>query len=834
MNKNLNSLKLLSIQNILKKFSVDKNIGLSPDQVQASRAQFGVNQISKIEPRTKFSIILETFKEPMMLLLLAIGMLAFFFGKIGSAIAMVLEVVIYATLELVNKFRSDKLMTHLQKLASPTVKVLRSGVVEQIPNYDVVVGDIILLFEGVSVCADALLLTSFSLLVNEASLTGESFPIEKLAVEDENNNPENIHMVFAGTTIASGEGLAMVVAIGDQTKIGNIAEEVQKYTQEQTVVQKTMDQLANILAIVAIVISIIIPAIGILHGFEFEEMVLTWLSLTFLMIPCQPPIIITMALSLAAFFLAKKDVIAKRLFGIEGVGQVSMIVSDKTGTITKSKLTFDEFCTLQGAQKNISQPVQEMIRLALPDFCTHVMDVAILETLQVEKKTKKAIKFFGFTAHHMFRDIVYQQQDGQYLHMITGSPERLLAFSNVSDEQKKLIQNFIDYKAQEGCKLIAYASKQNDSIDFSALEQLDFLAVAAVKDPVRPGVKEAIHDLMQAGISTIIVTGDHQLTAQAVAAEIGLKGTVITGDEFEKLDDQSIFQKCKSSTIFARMTSGQKLRLVEILRKNNEIVGVIGDGVNDAPAIRAANVGIAMGLIGTDLAKDVADLILTDDNYVHLPDTISISRTALDNFKKGLTFYLAAKFVLLIIFIVPLLIGTPFPLSAIHIILIELLLDVSSSTIFVIQPAEPDVMNRPSEKIQDFLGWPLVKNIVTYGLPLAIGILSLYAYNFYYYDALNAQTVALVSWLLGHVLLAYNVTQNKRTIINQGLSNIAALFWIGFMIFCSVVLTTSTTLHFYMKTTSLSIHQWLSIFVVVVVTTFWIEVAKYVNIHKRY
>jgi len=818
----------LSIENILKNISIDLSVGLSAEQIQNNRKEFGENKISEIKPRTRFSIILETFQEPMMLLLLAIGILAFIFGKIGSAIAMVLEVIIYALLELINKFRTDRLMTHLKNLASPTVKVLRSGNVVEIPDHEVVVGDIILLFEGVSVCADALLIKGFGITAQEASLTGESLPVEKITFANMNDIAKHENIVFAGTTIVGGEGIAVVIAIGDQTEIGKIAHQVQLYTQEETILQKSMNQLAKILAIAAIVTSIIIPLIGILHGFEFEEMVLTWLALTFLMIPCQPPIIITMALSLAAFLLAKKHVIAKRLFGIEGIGQVSIIVSDKTGTITKSNLTFDGFCTVDGVQQQLSSQMQEKIRLALPDFCSHVMDVAVLQALQEQKKIKTPIKFLGFKSDHMFRDVVYQN-NGQYLHMITGSPEKLLSSSQILPDQKKKIIEFIDQKAQAGCKLVAYASCISEDQNLIELKNLNFLAVASVKDPVRPGVKEAIEELMQASISTVIVTGDHQLTAQAVATDIGLKGDVVTGSEFDQLDDQAVFQRCKSSTIFARMTAMQKLRLVEILKKNGESVGVIGDGVNDAPAIRAANVGIAMGVIGTDLAKDVADLILTDDNYIHLPDAISISRTALDNFKKGLTFYLAAKLVLLIIFVVPLLFGIPFPLSPIHIILIELLLDVASSTMFVVQPSEPDVMHRLSEKIQDFLRWPLLKDLFKYAMPLAVGILGLYCYNFYQHGTATAQTVALIAWLLGHILLAYNLTQKKRTTIKQGWSNSISLFWIVFMIVCSWVVTSTSNIHFYMKTTDLGTSQWLSIVIVVIITTFWIEVMKYFN-----
>lgn len=818
-------------QELLSHLGVDPIKGLIESQVTANRVEFGENkQLEEQSHRSVIDIIFQSVQEPMMLLLLAIAILSFIFGKISNAVAMVLEVVMYAILELANKFRADRIMFQLQNLAQPTAKVIRNGVVTEIKSTELVVGDVLILSAGVLIGADARLLVCHGLSVNESSLTGESLPVEKRAddvlPESSVSISQRINSVFAGTMVVNGEGTAIVMAVGKNSELGKISVHVAQYQEERTILETTMDQFAKILAIFAIVISLIIPVVGFYQGLNVQEMVLTWLALTFLMIPCQPPIIITMALSFAAFLLAKKQVIAKRLFGIEGIGQVSAIVSDKTGTITESSMKFESFYTLDGEVKTLPVQIEEILKLALPDYCHHVMDKAVALILPDRTKHKTQVAYSGFSQTQSWRDLVYQ--DGsKFLHVITGEPEMLLNLSAVSADQKQQAFDFITAQASKGCKLIAYAYVYTDAIDLQKLSDLQFLAMVVVKDPVRVGVKDAIATLQQAGIKTFIVTGDHAATAQAVALQIGFSGDVITGEQFDHMADQQLANKLEQSHIFARMDPLQKLRLVTILKQQGEVVATIGDGINDAPALKAANVGIAMGHIGTDLAKEVSDLILTDDNYVHLPDAIAIGRTALYNFKKGLTFYMAAKFVLLLLFIVPLFLAIPFPFAPMQIILIELIMDIASSTMFVLQDAEPDVMQNKPERVLNFLGSHLFFMTFKSGIALALGVLFLYITSYYQDGVVVAQTVALVTWLLGHILLALNLARNQPSLFTANVvSHKIGLFWLGMVIFVSMVLTSVSWVQPYLGTTILPLMLWIKIIAVAVGTTCWIEVAK--------
>lgn len=815
---------------IISLLKVNPKTGLSHAQVQKMRSLYGANTFGEYHPKTILALIVEGIKEPMMLLLLSIAVISLLFGKFGEAFAMIFVVAAYIAVELINKYRTDRIMVKLKGLAKPMSKVIRDGQAVEVPARDLVVGDILVLSEGVVVPADARLLTSFDLSVNEASLTGESLPIRKNAsakIQEDTPLTERINCVFSGTTIMNGEGTALVLAVGKESEFGKIAQKVLETEKEQTLLQSTMTKLAKVLAVFALIASALIPLVGYLRGLAFDEMVLTWLSLTFLMIPGQPPIIITMALALASFALAKKQVIVKRLRGVEILGQVTSVVSDKTGTITESKMVLESFFTSQGEQvKKLSQELQEYILLALPDYSIDPTDIAVLEGLDTTHKKMQELGFTGFSDTRQWRDIYYQKNNS-ILHAIAGSPEILIAASTLSPDQKKQFLEIVQKQASAGKRVTSYAWCENDKKQLDTLSHVTFVALGILGDPVRPGVKEAIGELSKAHIKTLIVTGDYASTAQAIAQEIGITSDVITGEQFDAMKDQELLSRLQKSTIFARMNPLEKLRLVKVLQNEGEIVATIGDGVNDAPALKAAQVGIAMGKIGTDLAKEVSDLILTDDNYVHIPDAIKIGRVALDNFCKGLTYYLTAKSVLLIVFLIPLFLGIAFPFSPIQIICIELLMDLASSTIFVTEQAEPGIMEQPAPNMQDFLGLSLVKSILLYGWPLAAGIFFIYLRTYYVYNVITAQTAAFVAWLIGHILLALNLKQEKKSLFKQGIfANHFGFFWLCGMVALSLMITSIPLLQPYFKTTSLPLSLWLEIVCITVLTTFWIEIKK--------
>lgn len=819
-NSNATQWLRMSKQQLLTALHVNPATGLTNEQVATSRTQYGSNIVTPVQPMSTGALLLEGIKEPMMMLLLSIAAISLLFKKYTEAIAMLFVVAAYITVEFINKHRTDQIMTKLRTITAPTTRVLRAGAITNIPSTDIVIGDMLIITEGTIVPADARLITAVGLLVNEAALTGESSAISK----NSEDTATHLYTIFAGTTILSGEGTAIVIAVGTQTQLGMIVQTTQAIHKEQTTLQTTMTQLAKTLALIALVMSAFIPAIGLLRGLPFQEMVLTWLALTFLMIPGQPPIIITMALALAAFELAKKQIIVKRLRGAEILGQITAIVSDKTGTITQNIMHVESFILPDGTTltpEQLNKETAEKITLAVPALSNDPTDAAVRTSLK--NSATQIIQPTGYTTFsekNPWRSLHYTAH-GKTIESAAGKPEQLIAASTLSEKQKTELLQQIQEHAAQGKRVIGFGVITDTA-------PLEFIALAIISDPVRPEVKSALTRLHTAGVTTFLVTGDYQLTTQAIAHEIGLQGSVVTGTELATMNEQQLQKTITQSRIFARTTPTQKLQLVQALQTKGETVAVIGDGVNDAPALKKAEVGIAMGQIGTDLAKEVADLILTDDNYAHLPDAIAIGRKALDNFIKGLTYYLTAKFILLGAFLVPLALGVAFPFAPLHIILIELLMDLASSTIFVTENAEPDIMQKPMQKITEFLNLSLIGTIARNGIWLCAGILAIYLGLYYTtHNLVLAQTAALVTWLIGHILLAMNLKQKHMPLIKQGLlSNTFAVMWLGAMIFLSIAITTVPTIHTYLSTTWLPLHVVLMIIAITISTTCWIEIKK--------
>ena len=826
------------LNDILQGLQANPARGLSEDQVQQHRVAFGANVLEEIKRAGAWALILEGVKEPMMIVLLTIALLSWAFGKPVEAFVMVFVVAAYIAVEFVNKFRSDRTMTRLRELTQPTTTVLRAGAPREIATTDVVVGDIVLVSEGMRIPADLRLIESHGLLVNEAPLTGESLPVRKNAravVSAEAGPADRVNCGSAATTVVAGEGKGIVLAVGARSVLGEIARAAQAQDKERTFVQDAMTRLAKTLAVLAIVVSLIIPVIGFFRGLDMQEMILTWLALTFLMIPGQPPVIITMALALASFELARKQVVVKRLRGAETLGQVTAIVSDKTGTMTENRMAVERFILAEGdevAPAGLPRDLRERISRCVPRYSNDPTDTAVRDAVDGGTLNGNYRLLQGFSDGHPWRTLAYDDSDGAS-YAIAGQPEHLIGAAGLSADRKQGLLDALRKETDEGKRVVAFAANSGPTGgEKDSLDGATFLALAVLSDPIREGVADAVAALRRAGIETYLVTGDHPTTALSIGRTVGIGGEVVRGSDLESMDDRTLDERLGTVRVFARIAPSQKQRLVQRLQHAGHTVAVIGDGINDAPALKTANVGIAMGEIGTDLAKEASDLILTDDSYVHLPDAIAIGRKALDNFRKGLTYYLSAKAILLSIFLVPLALGIPFPFAPIHIILTELLMDLASSTIFVTEAAEPNVMRRPAETITSFLNRSIALRIAKNGALLAVAILGIYLWLYYERrDVTLAQTAAFVTWLLGHIMLALNLKQEHLPLTRQGIfSNRFATGWLVAMILLSLAMTGIPMLHGYLHTTSLPPAVWMAILFAVVTATWWIEATKLLGV----
>jgi len=848
---------------LARQFDVDLARGLSSDQVKPNRERFGSNRMEDPGSTSVWRLLWESVKSPMMVLLLVIAGISLALRQIREAFVMVFVVAMYVAVHLINKARSDRTMARLREVQAPKTLVLRDGKQQEVNFEEVVGGDVIPLRSGSRIPADARLISSAGLIVSESSLTGESAPVHKQAeAEIATDTPlaERTTVVFAGTTVLDGEGKALVAAVGEQSELGRVVKLSTQRDTEPTPLQKEMSDMARTLAYVAVGVSLLIPLVGLLRGLNLQEMILTWLSLTFLMVPGQPPIIIAMALALAALELARRQVIVRRLQGAETLGSVNVVLSDKTGTMTENKMRLSgillpdgKVITIKDSQKDAPGALPQFLNQALPAIPQNANDPTDLAIIQEAEELEgfqrpqpgKLANLVGFSRGGAYRSMVYHQ-DAAIRTFLTGRPEYIIDHSNCreapgdgsdqpvqwSQNEREVLKNKIAELAGQGIRIAAYAYRDGESPNGEP-QDLIFTGAALISDPIRPEVKEAVQMLKQAGVRPVMIPGDIKETAGYVAREVGIDGSSgYSGRDLEGKSDKELEELARKGSVFARTAPEQKLKLVQTFQRLNQVVAVTGDGINDAPALNAAEIGISMGQTGTDVAKEAADLILTDDNFAHLPDGVAIGRKAYDNFRKGITYYLSAKAILLAIFIIPMLVGVPFPLAPIQIIFTELLMDLASSTIFVTEAAEPGVMKRKPRPRGQFLNWAVARRILRNMTGLTIALLGVYFGSLALgYDVGSARTATFATWLLGHIVLALNLKQEEVPLLQQGLlSNHFAAGWLVGMIIFVLAMTFIPFVQGVLQTTALSSVQWAMVIAGALLASIWIEVLKWLRL----
>ncbi len=846
---------------LLDALDVDSQQGLSAERVDELQARYGANELGEGGTTGLGELLWESLTSPMMLLLLAVAGISLALGKVREALVMVIVVLIYVGVELYNKARSDRTMARLRELQAPRVTVLRDGERREVDLGQVVVGDVLPLQPGSRVAADARLLSSAGLLVNEAALTGESAPQPKNAEADvapDADLAERPTAVFAGTTVLDGQGTALVVAVGEATELGRVAELTARAEEQSTPLQQEMEDLAQTLAYVALGVSLLIPLVGLLRGYDLEEMVLTWLSLTFLMVPGQPPVIITMALALAAFELAKAQVIVGRLRGAETLGSVTTILSDKTGTMTQNEMALASLVLGDGARLAWASRADDttlwehFLRKALPaipEGSKNPTDAALVSArtaLDVASQPEpgRLVDQLGFVRGGQYRALTYAR-DAERVLYVTGEPAFILERSTRwrrgddvrtwSQGEKPAVREQVDALAGRGRRVVAYA--YGDPPPEGELpRELIFVGCAALEDPIRAGVEDAIARLRDAGVRTVMVTGDNAATARQVARAVGLDAAdVVLGGELTDMSEETLGARIQAVDVFARVTPEQKLRLTEALQRRGDVVAVTGDGVNDAPALRTAHVGVAMGVTGTDVAREAAELVLTDDDFSHLPEGVAIGRKAYENFRKGITYYLSAKAILLTAFLVPLAVGRPFPFAPIQIIAIELLMDLASSTIFISEAAEPGLMQRPPRRQRRFLSWDVARRLLRNLVGPALAILAAYLGSLTLgYDVASARTAAFATWLLGHIVLALSLKQERISLFARGiLANRFAVGWLAGMSALVLAMVSLPFVRTALQTTHLALNQWALVVAGALLGGGWMEVLKISTLGQR-
>ncbi|MBN9566666.1 MAG: cation-transporting P-type ATPase [Alphaproteobacteria bacterium] len=767
--------------------------GLTAATAAQHLKRYGPNRLFTPAPVRFWHIAAEEITEPMILLLLVVGFFYSLWGELGDALTIVAIILILVCVEVGNEFRAKRAIAALERIAAPRARVRRDGKAIGVDTEAVVPGDVLVLTPGTRVAADGQLTTALSLALDEAALTGEAFPAEKAAGDS----------VFAGTVVMSGEGEVEVAATGIHTRIGQMSAGIQRVKPPKTPLQLAMKDLAGKLVWVALFFAILIPVIGLLRGGDFHQMVLTGLSLAFATIPEELPIIVTMVLALGSYVLSRQNFLVKRLRAAETLGDATVIVTDKTGTLTESRLKV--------VTVSPSEAEAQVIACALGTVSPEVPDAlerAVIERardLGILRTSGETLRLRHLGNGRRSKAAMRREADELRLYLV-GAPEEV--FERCADVRSEMRDN-LAAEAAMGRRLIAAAQRSVDAADaerpFESLEQnLTLCGLISFADPPRPGVKETLARLAAAGLRTIIVTGDHPATAAAIAREVGVPAEQVrTGEEIDGLDDAALAKAVREVSVYARATPEHKYRLVQALQSDGEIVAVTGDGINDALALKAANVGIAMGIKGTDVAKEAAQAVLADDNYVTIGRGVFEGRKFFDNLRKGVSYYLSVKVGLIAIFLLPVVVGLPFPFSPVQIILLELFMDLAASAGFVVEPAEQDIYQWRSRPAQATLfGTAGVQYILARGILLFAAVMAAYAYAWWQGLSIAAiQTCAFAAWMAGHIVLAFISRSGSEWLLRHGIFanrvlNLWALAAVVFLIAAIYVPVLRDALHF--------------------------------------
>jgi len=800
--------------------------GLSESDASHKLKQFGSNQIVKPHEISFFGIAKEEITEPLILLLFAVGLFYGIWGKLEDALTIFIVITILVFVEVWNEYRAKKAISSLSKLAAPKTKVLRDGKIIEINTEFVVPDDILILTTGTRIAADCKVFSSYSLQIDESSLTGESFPKDKKIGNE----------IYAGTLVVSGEGRAKVLRTGKNTKIGRISALAQEVKQPKTPLQLSMKSLSKKLIWVALFFSVFIPLLGFVRGQNFKEMILTGLSLSFATVPEELPIIITMVLGLGAYKLSKQKFLVKKLKAAETLGNATIIVTDKTGTITENKLQIAYVSPKNKESEIISSAIRATTEISSSPIDKVVLNKA--SELGINKNFGKIIGIRNFSNQRKTRSVL-RSINGKLELFVIGAPEEILTISKCN---KSKILKEINNEASKGRMVIGIAKKMipsmKKSLKFTSLEKdLNFVGLISFEDPPRDGVKETIKIAKKAGIKTIMVTGDHPQTASYIAKSVGIDSSkVLTGAELDKMSDGELQKFVKEVSVFARATPEHKYRIVKALHQNKEIVAVTGDGVNDVIALKEADIGISMGVKGTDAAKEVADAVLADDNFVNIGHAIFEGRKFFDNLKKGVKYYLSVKTALILVFLLPVIFGLPFPFAPIQIIVLELFMDLAASSAFVAEPAERTIYNRkPRVAIEKFMNRKMIAEIFLSGFSLfALVMISYYYARLNNLSLIQTQTFAFTAWIIGHIILALISRSENEPLFKLGVfSNKIMNIWVlGVIAFLFVVIAVPS-IGSDLKLTTLSINELILIFGISFAVIVWQELIKIFRYYNK-
>lgn len=716
--------------------------GLTEEEARQAQKKFGKNIITHKKQNTILSFLIGLFKEPMIVILLIASLVYFISGEFGDGLFLSIAIIFVAAISLFQDSRSRNAIKKLKELTQPKSKVIRNYSIIEIPSEEIVVGDLLLAEEGTLITADGEIIQSSDFYVNESLLTGESMSVYKTATSSNKS-------IYSGTTVDSGMAIAKITAIGNNTQLGKIGKSLQDIKDEKSPLEIQINSFVRKMVIAGVIVFFIVWGINYYNSSNFLDSLLKSLTLAMSILPEEIPVAFTTFMALGALRLMNMGVVVKQMKTVETLGSASVICADKTGTITENKMSLAKIFTLSTGkitqpEKNSSEKEKELIRMGMwasEPIPFDQMEKAIHETykdiIAEDDRTKYSLDFkYPLTGNPPMMTHIFTNSLGDKIIATKGAPEALISVCNMSEQSRNEVYGILEQMANEGYRLLGVGISSIDDGKYPE-KQVDlpikFLGLLAFYDPPKENTKEVFEKFYKAGISMKIVTGDNPVTTSAIARQIDLQGwdKTITGKELMELDDTQLAKATQQFRIFSRMFPEAKLRIINSLKAQNNIVAMIGDGVNDGPALKAANIGIAMGQKGTEIARQASSLILTDDNLSKLIDAVALGRKIYANLKKAIQYIISIHIPIILTVFIPLALGWIYPniFTPVHIIFLELIMGPTCSIIYENEPMEKNTMlQNPRPFTNTFFNGRELFTSVIQGLIITIGSLFVYQY----------------------------------------------------------------------------------------------------------
>ncbi len=850
-------------QDVLNDLGTSEN-GLTKEQAAANREKYGANELTEKDKQSTFMIFLEQYKDFLVIILIVSAIISGILGDWESTAVILAVITMNAILGTVQTVKAEQSLNGLKAMSAPTAKVIRDGKIKVIPGRDVTIGDVVVIEAGDCVCADGRIIENANLKADESALTGESEPVEKadIDIDGERALGDRVNMLYSGTFATYGRGKMVVTAVGMDTETGKIASLLEKTSAKKTPLQESLDDFGKKLSFMIIGVCILVFGLDMLRGDKIGDAFIFAVALAVAAIPEALSSIVTIVLAAGTQKLAKEKAVIRKLQSVESLGSVSIICSDKTGTLTQNKMTVQKIYfdnKVIDKEEDISDSQSELIidsvlcsdaqrrgktvtgdptEIALIDFAEK-KGFSVADMRSENARTGE----IPFDSDRKLMSVVYHK-DGTCRMITKGAADVLLpriesiacegGVRPFTGDDKKQLKAANMMFSNSGLRVLAVCSKEvaGDSVTVEDEDGYTLIGLVAMQDPPREESKESVAKCKRAGIRPIMITGDHLITASAIAKEIGILDDTlraVEGREIDGLSDTELDEFVTDVAVYARVSPEHKIRIVEAWQRKGCIVSMTGDGVNDAPALKQADVGVAMGITGSEVAKDSASVVLTDDNFATIVKAVENGRNIYKNIQRAIQFLLSGNAAAILAVLYASLMALPLPFQAVHLLFINLLTDSLPAIALGVEPYSSDVMReQPRNKSQSILSGKVLTSIGTEGL--VIGVLTVIAFYIGLPDAGKASTMAFATLCLSRLVHGFNCKSESPVWFTKKMWNnkqLIGAFVLGFILLNAVLLI--PPLHRIFRITPLSLYELLSVYGLSLMTLVIVQLLKLIR-----